>query len=189
MAFASTASATTLEKNGVKVTTNSTIHATLEAGTSLVWSSTGGGLANTCTASTIGGTTTNATGTTVGGPLSIWTFEFCREDQTGGPVVVDTPGSLSIENIRNKNENGEEVATTNGTVRSIGTKVTTPSLFGPLTCITAASPGTDIGTFTGKASGNATLDINAVLNCGFFLPSAKWEAKYEVTSGPNGVTS
>jgi hypothetical protein len=33
------------------------------------------------------------------------------------------------------------------------------------------------------------MDINAVLNCGFFLPSAKWEGSYTVTSGSNGVTS
>jgi hypothetical protein len=183
MAFASAASATTLEKNGVKVTTNSTIHATNEG--SILLSATGGGLANTCTESTVEGTTTNATGTTVGGPISVLSFKKCTKEE----VVVDAAGSLTIENIKIKTENNEEHPTTNGTVRSIGAKVTVPSFFGALTCVTAASPGTDIGTFTGTASGNGTMDINAVLNCGFFLPSAKWEGTYAVTSGPNGVTA
>jgi len=30
------------------------------------------------------------------------------------------------------------------------------------------------------------MDINGVLNCGFFLPSAKWEGTYTVTS-PEGL--
>ena len=50
-----------------------------------------------------------------------------------------------------------------------------PSPFGTLTCTTS---NTDIGTLTGVKEGNATMDINAVLNCGAFLPSAKWEGTY-----------
>jgi hypothetical protein len=33
------------------------------------------------------------------------------------------------------------------------------------------------------------MDINAALNCGFFLPSGEWEGLYTVTSGANGVSS
>jgi hypothetical protein len=64
-------------------------------------------------------------------------------------------------------------------VFSDSTKVTTPSPFGKLTC-TTASAGIDIGKFTGVAVGNATMDISAVLNCGFI--TAKWSGSYSVTS-------
>jgi hypothetical protein len=58
-----------------------------------------------------------------------------------------------------------------------------------MTC-TSSSTGTDVGTLTGKASGFETFDLNAIINCGVFLPSTKWEAKYEVTSPEGlGVTS
>jgi hypothetical protein len=187
MAFASTASATTLEIGGVKQTGPVTIHATLEPGTTALLSATGGGLANTCTESTVHGETTSPfTGTTVKGPITDkvvegttvvngLSFSKCTKET----IVVDLGGELSIENI---------AGTTNGTVRSIGAKVTVPSFFGALTCVTAASPGTDIGTLTGKAktTEHATMDINAVLNCGFFLPSAKWEGFYTVTT-PTGL--
>jgi hypothetical protein len=73
-------------------------------------------------------------------------------------------------------------------VRSIGAKITSPSPFGALTCVTAASPGTDIGVITGVASGNATEDINAVLNCGII--TAKLTGTYVTTSpGGLGITS
>jgi hypothetical protein len=99
----------------------------------------------------------------------------CKEN----PIVVENAGSLTVENIS---------GTTNGTVRSIGAKVKTPSPFGTLTCVTAAAPGTDLGTLTGVASGNATMAVNASLNCG--LITAKWTATYTVTTPTGlGVTS
>jgi hypothetical protein len=101
-------------------------------------------------------------------------FSKCTE----GSVIVDAAGTLSVERI---------AGTTNGTVRSNGAKVTVPSPLGSLTCTTS---NTDIGTLTGVASGKARMDVNAVLNCGFFLPSAKWEGSYVVTSPEGlGVTS
>jgi hypothetical protein len=175
LAFASTASATTPENNGVRVTTSSTMHITLESGTSEVISATGGGFANTCTESTTHLSITTWTGPRDAGVDETWIFSSCTE----GPVVVDAPGTLEFENI---------AGTTNATVFSKSAKITSPSPFGALTC-TTASAGTDIGAFTGKASGTGTLDINAVLNCGFFLPSAKLEGSHEVTSGPNGFTA
>jgi hypothetical protein len=171
MAFAGTASATTLETNGMANTGSVTIHATAES--SVLLSATGGGFANTCTESTVhGSTTTPFTGTRVGGEIGTLTFGSCANT-----VTVHHGGYLEIENIS---------GTTNGTVFSKNAEVTTGSPFGTLTCKTGAN-GVDIGTFTGGATG--TMDINAVLNCGFFLPSAKWEGKYSVTSGPNGVTA
>jgi hypothetical protein len=89
--------------------------------------------------------------------------------------VVDHTGSLTIENIS---------GTTNGTMRSIGTEWTAPSPFGTLRCVTAALPGTDLGTLTGVASGNATIDVSAALNCGAI--TAKLTATYTVTS-PAGL--
>ncbi|HEV2858713.1 MAG TPA: hypothetical protein VGW80_09960 [Solirubrobacterales bacterium] len=179
MAFASTASATTLEVGGVKQAGAVTIHATLESGTSAILKDTGGAFANTCLESTVEGHTESpftAAGTNpIGGPITTLTFSKCTEE----PVVVDLPGRLTVSWIK---------GTTNGTLRSVSAKVTSPSPFGALTCTTAASPGTHLGTVTGKAktTEHATIDINAVLNCGFFLPSAKWEGSYTVTS-PTGL--
>jgi hypothetical protein len=175
MAFASTASATTLEKGGVKQTGAVEIHATLKSGTSALLEDTSGFFANTCTESTVAGKTSVFTGTVVSGPITTLTFGSCKEN----PVEVKKTGSLTVENI---------AGTTNGTVRSIGAEVKTPSPFGTLTCVTAASPGTDLGTLTGVASGNASLAVNASLNCGAI--TAKWTATYTVTTPTGlGVTS
>jgi hypothetical protein len=172
MAFASTASATTLETNGVTKNAAVTIDAT--ASGSILLQATGGGFANTCTESTVQGTTvTPFTGTTVGGPLSSLTFKKC----TNEPVTVDAAGSLTVERIG---------STTNGTLRSSGAKVTVPSPFGTLTCTTS---NTDVGTLTGTASGTSVVDINGVLNCGFFLPSAQWIGTYNVTGHSLGVVA
>jgi hypothetical protein len=183
MAFASTASATTLAIGGVKKNEAITIHATLKSGTSALLEDTAGFFANTCTESTVHGVTSVFTGT-VSGPITDevkegktvvtgLTFGSCKEN----PVVVDKPGSLTVENI---------AGTTNGTVRSIGAEVTSPSPFGQLNCKTAASPGTDIGILTGvaKTTEHATMDINASLNCGAI--TAKWTATYTVTT-PTGL--
>jgi hypothetical protein len=172
MAFASTASATTLEVNGVKQTGAVSISASLKSGTSALLSDTFGALANTCTVSTVEGSTSVFTGTAVSGPLSALSFSSCNQ----GNPTVHTKGSVSVENI---------AGTTNGTVRSIGANVTMPSPFGTLTCVTAASPGTDIGTATGVSSGNATVDVNAVLNCGI---TVKLTGTYTDTS-PTGLGS
>ncbi|HEV2858707.1 MAG TPA: hypothetical protein VGW80_09930 [Solirubrobacterales bacterium] len=173
LASASAASATTLEVKGVKKTEAVALKFTLKSGTSTIMKDTGGAFVNTCAASTIEAKSSVFTSTAVSAPVSNLSFGFCTEE----PIVVDAPGSLTFENI---------AGTTNGTVRSIGAKWTTPSPFGSLTCTTAATPGTDIGKLTGVASGAATMDLNAVLNCGFFLPSAKWEGTYTVTS-PEGL--
>jgi hypothetical protein len=171
MAFASTASATTLETNGVANAGAVTTHASAES--ELVLTATSRAFANACSESTIESTTTTPfTGTRVGGPVSTLTFGACVDS-----VTVHRPGYLEVENIS---------GTTNGTIFSKSAEVTTGSPFGNLTCRTAAA-GTDLGTFTGGVTG--TIDINAVINCGFFLPSARFEGKYIITSGPNGVTS
>jgi hypothetical protein len=172
MAFASTASATTLEVGGVTKNEAITIKASVSG--SALLTDTSGFFANTCTKSSVEGTTASPfTGTTVGGPINTLTFESCTEDAKE-KVVVDAAGSLSVAAI---------TGTTNGTVSSSSAKVTTPSPFGKLTCVTA-SGGTDIGKLTGVSSGSATMDISAVLNCGAI--TAKWTGTYTVTS-PSGL--
>jgi len=171
---AGSASATTLEVKGVAQNSAVEITASLKTGTSALLQTTSGAFANTCTASHVSGKTTSFSGATVGGPIASLTFTSC----TSSPVVVDAAGSLTVERIG---------ATTNGTVRSSGAKVTVPSpLGGTLTCVTGE--GTDIGTLTGVKEGNATMDINAVLNCGFLAPSSTWTGTYTVTTANLGVT-
>ena len=172
MAFGvSSASATTLAITGVKQTGKVTIDATAEG--SIKLEKTDHTFANTCTESTVEGETTSFTsvGTApIGGPITTLTFKKCTTES----VVVDAPGSLSIEWIE---------GTSNGTVKSSNAKVTVPSPFGALTCETGA--GNDIGTLTGKSTGFATMDIKAVLNCGFLAPSAIWEGSYNITEPHN----
>jgi hypothetical protein len=109
-------------------------------------------------------------------------FGSCTHEK----VVVDSNGTLSVENIS---------GTTNGTVRSSGMKVTLPvTIFGSVVTATCTTENTDIGTLKGVASGSATLEVNAVINCGSFAPSMKWEDVYVATTstGPShaiGVTS
>ena len=174
MAFASTASATRLEVNGVaKTTEDVTLEATLKSGTSALLTDTFNAFANTCTVSTVKGTdstSTGGTGVAVSGPVSELSWSSCTE----GNPTVDAKGSLTVENV---------AGTTNGTVKSLNAKVTVPSALGPLTCTTPATGGTDLGTLKGVASGNASLKVEAVLSCGI---TAKWTGEYVVTS-PTGL--
>jgi hypothetical protein len=135
MAFASTASATTLETNGV------TQRGAVTWDWSLVGSATMESTSNvplaTCTGTTWQGTTSVFTGTTVSGPVSSLSFSSC----THSPVVVNTKGSISIERIG---------TTTNGTVRSSGTSVTSPmTVLGSVVSVTCTTSNTDIGTLNG----------------------------------------
>jgi hypothetical protein len=174
MALASTASATTLEIKGVKQTGAVAIEATVKAGTSSILTDTSANFANTCTKSTVSGKSSVFTGTTVSGPISVLSWTNC----TNEPVVVHKAGTLSVEWIKE----------TSGTVRSNGAEVTVPTgVFGTVNCKTS---NTDLGTVSGVSSGTATLALNAVINCGFFLPSARWQGSYIVTTPEGlGVTS
>jgi hypothetical protein len=173
MAFAGTASATTLEKGGVTQSGSVAIEATLKSGTSALLSDTSGFFGNTCTNSTVAGSTSVKTGTAVEGPISTLSWGSIATPCKEGNPTVDTKGGLAVKRIG---------TTTNGTVESWLTEVTVPSAFGLLTCTTSIF-GTDLGTLTGVASGNATMDVNAVLACGIDM---KWTATYTVT-GPVGL--
>jgi hypothetical protein len=175
MAFASSASATTLETNGVKQTGEVEIRKSLKAGTSATLKATDGTFLNTMTVTNITAkTSTSRTGLTVSGPVSSLSFSGATHEK----IVVDANGSLSIEWIK---------GTTNGTVRSSGLKMTMPvTIFGSVVTATCTTENTDMGTLTGVASGSATLDMNAVLNCGSIVPSAKLEGTYVSTTSAGG---
>jgi hypothetical protein len=172
---AGTASATTLEVNGVAQSGSVTGSWSLEPGSYVLWQLTNGSFGNTCTAAAGSGKTSTFTAESskpIGGPLSSLSFSSCTNEK----VVVDKPGSLSIEWIS---------GTTNGTVRSAGTEVTLPSPIGALNCRTGE--GVDVGTLTGKATGGtATWDLTAALNCGFLAPSVHVHALVIWTS-PTGL--
>jgi hypothetical protein len=184
MAFtAGSASATTLEVNGVTTNDSVTITASLKPKTVAVLRDTAGFSKNECSESHAHGVTEVYTGTYVSGPLTGHThaentagIEPSSGLSFGGctrPVTVERPGTLLIDWISG----------TNGTVTSKEAIVKVGSAIGTLNCNTGE--GTDIGTLTGVASGHATMDINGVINCGI-IPSAKWEGTYIITT-PTGL--
>ncbi len=168
MAFAaSSASATTLEAFGTTQNGSVNIEASLASGTSMTWTRTDGTPANTCKVATMKVSTVSPfTGATVTGPVASWAFNSCTR-----PVVPHIAGTFHVSH---------NSGTTNGTVTSSGTEVTVGSPFGTLNCKTGS--GVDFGTLTGVAGGHATIDVNAVINCGFLVPSAKWAGTYTITS-------
>jgi hypothetical protein len=173
---ASTASATTFEVKGVKKTGTVAISASLESGTSTLLQLTSGAFVNTCIQSSVAGATTTpftaAGSNPIKGTISTLTFNSCTTEG----VKVDANGTFSVEWIKG--------SPTNGTVQSAGVEVTVPGPLGLTNCKTGS--GVDIGTLTGKATGQATLDINAVLNCGIFASSTRWTGSYVITS-PEGT--
>jgi hypothetical protein len=176
MAMASTASATTLEVKGVKQNASVTLKSSIEAGTSAVLKDELGSTTDTCTGSEVEGKTESSGTTTftsadVGGKVGKLTFSGCSHTTD---VVAN--GSLSVTWIKN---------TTNGTVSSANAEVTVRSTFFGVTANCKTGAGTDIGTLTGKASGQATMDINGTLDCGS-LGNGFWTGSYVVTS-PEGL--
>lgn len=172
---AGSASATTLEEGGTTQNRSVEINLRLASFTKSVLSRTDGSLANECAESSVWAFTTSPyTGATVTAPVSSLSFTNCTR-----PVSVHFSGTLHVAHI---------AGTTDGTVSSSGAQVTVGSPFGTLTCSTGF--GVDIGRLTGKSWGWSTLDVNAVLNCGFLVPSATWKATYETTHAPGlGVSA
>jgi hypothetical protein len=175
LAVARTASATTLEINGVRQTGAVTIEGKLSS--SSVLKDTSNTFANTCTSASLKGTTNVFTGTRVSGPISTLSVSNCTHER----VVVDAAGTLSVEWIKE----------TTGTVSSNGAQLTVPvTILGSIVTADCTTNNTDLGTVSRVSSGTATMTINAVINCGSILPSAKWEATGTVTSPLGlGVTS
>src|SRR6185503_13925891 len=151
---ASTASATTLETNGVATKAAETITATLEAGSSAILKDEFGTTTDTCTVSEVEGTSNAISGaspTWLGGTINKLTFEKCthttKVDANGGLEIMWTSG-------------------TNGEVKSTGAEVTVQSTFFGATALCKTGAGTKIGTFTGVKTGKAKMDISAVIGCG-----------------------
>jgi hypothetical protein len=165
---ASSASATTLEVGGTKQNGSVVFTASLHEG-HLIWARTDGSFANSCLEIHMAGDTQTFTGSTVTAPLDSLSFTNCIRSAT-----VHKAGTLHIAHIGG----------TNGTVSSSGDEITMPSPFGTLNCKTGA--GSHLGTLTGTASGHATIHFNAVVNCGFLVPSATWKGTLKVTS-PTGL--
>lgn len=172
---ASSASATAIEVGGAEIKEEKTYTLSLEVGFSFTMSRTDGSLANTCTKVHLGGHI----------PWynhpALWLLNI-TEFSFGGPcirpVVVHKPGSLSVQ----------YTSGTNGTVSSSEAEVTVGTAFGTVNCKTGS--GTDLGTLTGVSSGQATVHVNAVVNCGFLLPSANWKGTLKFSSPSGlGVTS
>lgn len=176
IAGAGSASATTIEIEGVTKNESVRIELRLSLGTSTILSRTDGSLANTCGGSELSGSTGpfTFTGATVTTWVNTLFFYWCERT-----VTVHKAGTLHIAHI---------AGTTNGTLSSSGAEVTVGSPFGTLNCKTGS--GVDIGTLTGKEWGWSTVHINAVLNCGFLVPSATWKGTYETVFAPGlGVSA
>lgn len=172
---ASTALAATLEIGGVTQNQTVLFTASLTSSTFTTLSRTDSSLVNTCTESHMEGHTiepfTVKPEEELTATLDELSFTNCER-----PITVHKPGLLHI---------AWESGTTNGTVTSSGAEWTVASPFGALICKT--STGVDFGTLTGAPKSpdpgiHAEIDVNAVLNCGFMMPSAWLKVTYFVTT-------
>jgi hypothetical protein len=186
MAFASTASATTLEVGGTAKNESVSISSSLATGTSAILKSTSGSTENTCTTSSVEGSTAkpftaevtkqNPRGS-IGGPISTLSWSNCTRS-----VTVHSKGDLEVA----------WTSGTNGTLYSKNAEVTVGApIVGYLICVTSAE-GTQIGTATGVTKAqeeaeppikHAAIHISANLDCGI---SGVWTGTYTVTS-PTGL--
>lgn len=166
------ASATTLEVGGLTKNESVVLTLSYKAGTSGITRDTFGFSTNTCTGSHAKGKAASPfTGSIVTGPVEELSYSGCEHT-----ITVHSPGQLYIE----------WTSGTNGRVYSENTELTMFSTIHGTHLPCRTGTGTPIGTLTGVAAGQATIDINATLNCGPHLSSAKWLATYIVTS-PDGL--
>lgn len=174
--IAGSASATTLEVGGAAQNGAVFITASLTPKTTLTLSRTDGSLAHTCTESHLEATTeapfTVADPGEITGKVNTLSFTNCDR-----PVTVHKPGVLHISRDPN--------TATHGTVTLSETEITTSTVFGTVTCKTGS--GVDFGTLTGATTAqnpgkHAEIDVNAILGCGFLVPSASLKGTYIVTT-------
>ena len=177
------AGATELYWGSTTLGVNTTIHATLEAGTSTLLTDTSGNPIDTCTTSTVHGSLKYAgtSTTTAYGDISELTW-----GAPGDPCTMTTTtvarGQLEIHHIAGAH---------NGTLTGKGTVVAI-QVFGN-ECLYGTEPTTDLGTLTGTTdtAKHATMDINAIIlelpPKKFLCPdTTRWIANYTVTS-PTGL--
>jgi hypothetical protein len=172
--LASPASATTLEVKGVRQNSAVAINVSLAPGTSALIKDETGTTVDTCTETTNEGTTvspfTVAGKGPIGGPIKSMKIGGCTHT-----TDILNPGSISISWISG----------TNGTVTAAGSEITTLSTVFGLSSVCKTGSGTDIGTLTGKASGQATVDVSGTLDCGI-IGKVQWTSTYVITS-PEGL--
>jgi len=160
------ASATTLEEFGTAKNQSVTIEATLASGTSALLKDEFGTTTDTCTTSQVSGSTEGTfTGSTVGG--FIWSTSGGNCSHT---TTILSGGKFSIG----------WTSGTNGTVKSSEFELTVLSTFFGASAVCKTGSGTSLGTLTGVSSGNATVDVNAKVNCGI-LGNATFTGTYSVT--------
>jgi hypothetical protein len=152
------------------------ITGSLKSGSSLTLRQTSSDFINTCTGSSLATKVESPGGEAShpSGKVSSLAFSGCTH-----PITIHSKGSLEVKHA---------AGTTNGTVFSSGLEMTMQSTTFGATLNCKTGTGTDVGTLTGAVSeeGHATLHIDAVLNCGFFVPSAKLTGTYTITS-PTGL--
>ncbi|MGN6663153.1 MAG: hypothetical protein ACTHK6_02925 [Solirubrobacterales bacterium] len=173
MAFAGSASATTLTCGTELCAANTTIESKSEG--KAVLDAPFGNVE--CESTVVGHTTTTKEGGAAGnadGPITKLEWKNCGNDK----VETLATGSLSISS---------GPGTSNGTLSSTGTQVTVVHL--GVHCIYETS-NTSLGTVTGSANtanGHATLDISATIprvggtSGGLCGSTAPWTGSYEVT--------
>jgi hypothetical protein len=173
MAFAATASATTLTSPSGTTYTGE-VHAESEGITTLH-----GAATIECEVSTVSGKVeAHGEGITASGKISTLTFEKCNHH-----VTVLKKGELIVHTDK-------ETVDGNGTLTSNGAEITI-QITGLVSCIFTTS-NTDIGTLTGSDTKHATLDIDSVaiprtghsIFCG---SSGEWTGSYTVTK-PSTLT-
>ncbi|HET9196973.1 MAG TPA: hypothetical protein VFN92_01795 [Solirubrobacterales bacterium] len=178
MAFAGTASATTISVNGVATNASVALSASIPSGGSAILKDTNNLTVDTCKESTVKGSTEkdtsgDYTGPSVTGTLAKTdlTFNGCSHKTS-----VIAAGKLHIT----------WTAGTNGTVSSSGAEVTVESTIFGASCIAKTGTGTVIGTYTGVKSGNGSMDINGVIPMGL-CGDANWTGTYTMTTANIGV--
>jgi hypothetical protein len=167
--------ATTIEVGGVAQNKSVTATGSLEAGTSLILKDSSGTTSDTCTESQLKGTTEGTfSGSSVGGSVSTMTFGSCTHT-----TKVITAGGISIA----------WTSGTNGAASSTSSEVTVVSTAFGVSTICKTGAGTLIGTITGVKEGNATLDVNAKVNCGMLGYGTVTGSYTGTGKGGLGVTS
>jgi len=150
---------------------------TLESETSLLWKDTGGLAHDTCTGSEWKGKLERdtASGVHASGKTTSLSFSGCSHTTT-----VLAPGEFEIRSI---------AGTTNGTLISKGTRVTTKSTVFGISCVGNTGAGTTLGTITGAKSSTAyaTIDINGVVTKENGCGDSTVTGSYLITS-PTGLT-
>jgi hypothetical protein len=163
---AGNASATTLQSGGKNLPAGTEMIITLKSGTSSVLKDTTGTTAETCTGSENRSKTTNETGAAVTATVISQTTTACSHTSD-----VVKPGELKIE----------WTSGNNGKMYGLNNEYTFQSTVFGVSCVVKANSSTPVGTFTGTTSGNATINVNGVLNAGI-CGDAVWTGTYTVTS-------